>query len=89
MKYCKVLSAISSSLMAAFSTFLQLSHRITCVYVCGGGLWPQARSIKKELELINSITIQFLIGAGIGIDRFGTKLIELHLKYFELNWDWN
>ena len=25
------------------------------------------------------------IGAGIGIERFGTKLIELELKDFELN----
>ena len=27
------------------------------------------------------------IGVGIGIERFGTKLIELELKDLELNWN--
>jgi len=46
-------------------------------------------SIKKELELIKSIPINFFFGAGIGIEAFGTKWIELELelKDFKLNWN--
>jgi len=41
-------------------------------------------SIKKELELINSNSIPEF-GAEIGIERFGTKFIELEFRDFELN----
>ena len=49
--------------------------------------WIGQGSVKTELELINSIPIKFRNWSGIGIERFGTKCIELDLKDFELNWN--